>query len=147
MRYNLIVIMKKFALLLFSSVVLLSCTSSVSEADLAKLNGYWEIESVKMPNGGEKDYVVNPTIDFFELKGKTGIRKKVMPQLDGKYLVNDLSEKITISQTEHKMYINYTTQYAKWKEEIVALDDDELVLKNDHDMEYHYKKPIPFTVK
>lgn len=139
--------MKKTILLLFVSIVALSCGNSISEADLAKINGYWEIETAKLPDGSEKEYKVNPTIDFFELKGKTGFRKKVMPQLDGSYRVSDLSEKISIVQHSGKVYVSYVTDYAKWKEEIVELNDEKLVLKNNHNMEYHYKKPEPFTVK
>lgn len=139
--------MKKTILLLFVSIVTLSCGNSISEADLAKLNGYWEIETAVMPDGSEKEYKINTTIDFFELKGKTGFRKKVMPQFDGSYRMNDLSEKISIVQDSGKTYVSYVTDYAKWKEEIVELNDKKLVLKNNHNMEYHYKKPEPFTVK
>lgn len=139
--------MKKTILLLFVSIVTLSCGNSISEADLVKLNGYWEIETAVMPDGSEKEYKINTTIDFFELNGKTGFRKKVMPQFDGSYRMNDLSEKISIVQDSGKTYVSYVTDYAKWKEEIVELNDKKLVLKNNHDMEYHYKKPEPFTVK
>lgn len=126
--------------------ILLSC-GGVNEADLPKINGYWEIEKAIMPDGSEKDYTINPTIDFFELKGKQGFRKKVMPQVDGTYLAGDNQEKIAITTADGKTYMSYTTEYARWKEEIIKLNDEELVLKNEHDMEYHYKKPIPFSVK
>ena len=139
--------MRKIVALLFVSVVTLSCGHSVSTEDLTKLNGYWEIEEAIMADGTKKEYPVNPTIDYFELKGKTGFRKKVMPQFDGTYRVNDLSEKIGILQKDGKTFINYTTEYAKWKEEILDINDEELVLKNQHNIEYHYKKPQPFTVK
>ena len=139
--------MKKTVVLLFVSLLAFSCGNSVSEEDLAKLNGYWEIEEAVMADGTKKEYTINPTIDYFELKGKEGFRKKVMPQFDGTYRVNDLSEKISIVTADGKLYVSYTTDYAKWKEEIVALSDDGLVLKNNHDIEYHYKKPEPFTVK
>jgi len=139
--------MKNFTLVAFTSLVMFSCNSKVSEDDIANINGYWEIESVIMPDGSEKDYTVNPTIDYFEIKGKTGLRKKVMPQFDGTYKVNDGSEKITITQKDDKTYIDYVTTYAKWQEELITLSDDELVVKNQHGIEYHYKKPEPFTVK
>jgi hypothetical protein len=139
--------MKRIALLFLISFVSLSCSHTITDADLAKINGYWEIEEAVMPDGEKKEYKVNPTIDYFEIKGKTGFRKKVMPQMDGTYLQNDLSEKISISQKDGKTYINYATQYAKWQEEILELNDEELVVKNQHNMEYHYKKPIPFSVK
>lgn len=111
------------------------------------MNGYWEIEKAELPDGSKKEYKVNTTIDFFEIKGKTGFRKKVMPQLDGKYLMNNLSENITVSNNEGAIILNYSTPYAKWKEEIISLSDEKLVIKNDQDIEYHYKKPKPFSAK
>jgi hypothetical protein len=140
-------LMKRTVVLLFVSLVAFSCGHSVSDEDLAKLNGYWEIEEAILADGSKKEYTVNPTIDYFELKGKEGFRKKVMPQFDGTYRVNDLSEKIAIVKENGKTYISYTTEYAKWKEELLELDDKELVVKNQHDIEYHYKKPQPFSVK
>lgn len=137
--------MKKIYLLLLP-FILLSC-GSVNEGDLAKINGYWEIEKAVMPDGSKKEYTINPSIDFFELKGREGFRKKVMPQLDGTYLTGENQEKIAVTTIDGKTYLNYTTEYAKWKEEIIELNDEHLVLKNEHDMEYHYKKPVPFTVK
>lgn len=139
--------MRRIAVLLFVSLAAFSCGNSVSDEDLAKLNGYWEIEEAVMADGNKKEYTVNATIDYFELKGGKGFRKKVMPQFDGTYRVNDLSEKIAIVKEGGKTYISYTTEYAKWKEELLELDDEELVVKNQHDIEYHYKKPQPFSIK
>ena len=100
-----------------------------------------------MPDESVKEYKINPTIDFFEIKNKKGFRKKVMPQVDGTYRTNDLSENISIVTEDGKTYISYITEYAKWKEEILELDSENLVLKNEQDMEYHYIKPEPFTLK
>ena len=139
--------MRKIALLLLTALALFSCGQTISEKDLPKLNGYWEIQEAVMADGTKKEYKVNPTVDYFELKGKTGFRKKVMPQFDGTYRSNDISEKMSLTETDGKMYINYTTDYAKWREEIVELNDEELVVKNQHEMEYHYKRSEPVTVK
>ena len=137
--------MRYLSIILFS-ILLFSCDKTYTDAEISKINGYWEIESVIMKYS-VKEYNVNNTIDYFELKGKTGFRKKVMPQLDGTYRMNDLSEKLEIVQDSGNVYIHYKTDYAQWQEEIVELTDEELVLKNSHNMEYHYKKPEPFTVK
>lgn len=139
--------MKKNVLLFLCALSLAACNKKVTKADYGKLNGYWEIEKVIMPDGAEKDYSVNPTIDFFEVKDTAGIRKKVMPQFDGSYRANDISEKLTIGQKGDKTIMNYSTEYAKWTEELITVDDDELVVKNQHNIEYHYKKPEPFTIK
>ena len=139
--------MQKFCSLLFVALLAISCGNPATNEDLKHLTGYWEIEEVTMPDGTVKEYKINPTIDYFEIKDKKGFRKKVMPQLDGTYRVNDLSEKINVTEEDGMLYLNYITEYAKWKEEIVELNDKELVLRNNHNMEYHYKKPVPFTVK
>jgi hypothetical protein len=44
-------------------------------------------------------------------------------------------------------YINYTTTYGKWKEEILEIQDSVLVLKNKDNLEYHYKRQVPFSIK
>lgn len=139
--------MKKTVIAVMTTLLFVSCKQHVDEKDLVKINGYWEIEKAELPDGSKKEYKVNTTIDFFEIKGKKGFRKKVMPQLDGTYLMNDLSENITVMNREGDIILNYSTPYAKWKEEIVELTDKTLVIKNDQDIEYHYKKPKPFSVK
>lgn len=139
--------MKKILSLLLIVLFFGSCKQHIDEKDLVKMNGYWEIEKAELPDGSKKEYKVNTTIDFFEIKGKTGFRKKVMPQLDGTYLMNNLSENITVSNKEGDLILNYSTPYAKWEEEIISLTDEKLVIKNDQDIEYHYKKSKPFSVK
>jgi len=134
--------MKKIALLLFT-FTLLSCSKETSEA----LNGYWEIESVVFPDGKEKDYKTSATVDYFEIKNGKGFRKKVMPQVDGTYMASDSSEDLSLTEKDSKTYLNYTTQFAKWQEELVSVSNSALVVKNAHGIEYHYKKPENFTLK
>ena len=139
--------MKKAVVLFFGILVLFSCTKAVHKGDLSKINGYWEIEKVILSDGEKKEYKINETIDYFEIKNNNGFRKKVMPQLDGTYLTNNQSETITISQDKDDFFLNYTTAYGKWKEQILEISDDQLVLKNQQELEYHYKRQIPFSIK
>lgn len=139
--------MKKAIVISAFLLVFVSCRQSISEEDLSKINGYWEIVKVEMPGGETKDYKVNSTIDYFEIANKKGFRQKVMPQLNGTYLTNNLKESIQISNNDGDFYLNYSTNYAQWKEEIIELKDSVLVLKNKQNLEYHYKRQIPFSVK
>ncbi|MEC4049440.1 lipocalin family protein [Flavobacterium sp. SUN046] len=139
--------MKKAVSILVMFMVFTSCKQTITDKDLAKINGYWEIEKVNLADGSKKDYTVNETIDYFSVKDNKGFRQKVMPQLDGKYLTNELKEEVSISKTDGDYFVNYTTRYGKWKEEIIELRDSVLVLKNKDNIEYHYKKQIPFSVK
>ena len=127
-------------------VLLSACHQKVTSNDIANLNGYWEIEKVVFSNGSNKEYTYNESYDYFQIKDKSGFRKKVMPQLDGRFLVNDQLEKITISFNNEEAYINYSTPFAKWKEKIDAISKDKLVLINALKAEYHYKKAAPINI-
>lgn len=138
--------MKKIILFLVFGMFL-SCKQSISESDLQNLNGYWEIEKVELPDGDKKEYKVNETIDFFKIETNKGFRKKVMPQLDGTYLTNDIQEDVVVVVKDGNATLRYKTTYASWNEEIIELTKDKLVVKNQQDIEYHYKRPVKFSIK
>lgn len=126
--------------------ILSACHQKVTIQDIHKLNGYWEIEKVILSNGTKKEYTYNESFDYFQIKVNTGFRKKVMPQLDGRFLVNNQFEKIKITFEKDIAYINYMTPYAKWKEAIESLSNDKLVIINASETEYHYKKSAPINI-
>lgn len=138
--------MKKIGLLFFV-LLLISCHSNVKKEDITKLNGYWEIKQVKFSTGKTKDYKVNETIDYFELKDNQGFRQKVMPQFDGKFQTNGIKENIKVIEKGNVFFIEYNTKYGKWEEEIIIIEDSVLVLKNKEKLEYTYKKFKPFSLK
>ena len=138
--------MKKILFLIVLGSVL-SCKQKITDADISNLNGYWEIEKVELPDGDKKENKVKETIDVSKIDGNKGFRKKVMPQLDGTYLTNDIQEDIVIAVKDGDATIQYKTTYASWKEEIIELTKDKLVVKNEQDLEYHYKRPVKFSVK
>jgi hypothetical protein len=138
--------MKKI-ILIFVIGLVVSCQQSITQTDLQFLNGYWEIEKVELPDGDKKEYKVNETIDFFKISDNKGFRTKVMPQLDGTYLTNTIKEDIVISLENTKATIQYKTKYASWNEEILELSKDKLIVKNQQDLEYHYKRPVKFSIK
>lgn len=139
--------MKKIYTFFLLGLLLVSCKQEIKENDINKINGYWEIEKVILKDGEKKDYKINETIDYFQLKDKKGFRQKVMPQLDGTYKTNDLKETISVSSENGSYYVNYTTSYGKWKEEIIEIQDSVLVLKNEDELEYNYKRYEPFSIK
>lgn len=138
--------MKRILLLIVLGSVL-SCKQKITEADISNLNGYWEIEKVELPDGDKKEYKVNETIDFFKIEANKGFRKKVMPQLDGTYLTNDVKENLVVVLKDGDASLQYKTTYASWNEEIVELTKDKLVVKNEQEIEYYYKRPAKFSVK
>jgi hypothetical protein len=133
--------MKNTFRILVISLFFVGCQQKIKPADVSKLNGYWEIEKVVFDEGEDKDYSINVSYDYFDIaKNNKGIRKKVMPQLDGTFIVNDTYENVAVRFTEDKAFLDYSTSYAKWSEELLALSEKEFVVRNEEKKEYHYKK-------
>lgn len=139
--------MKNIFRILLVSFFLISCHQEIKPTDIAKINGYWEIEKVVFDQGKDKKYAINESFDYFRIdKSNEGFRKKVMPQLDGTFLVNDAYENVSVRFLDEKVFIDYTTPYTNWSEEIINISDDKLVLKNAENKEYHYKKTEPINL-
>ena len=139
--------MKKVFGVLLVALLVVGCKQKITPADVAKINGYWEIEKVVLDDGNEKQYGMNESFDYFRVDNNNlGIRKKVMPQLDGTFLVNNTFENVIIRFAKDQIFLDYSTPYMKWSEEILALTDKELVVLNAEKKEYHYKKAGPIKL-
>ena len=138
--------MKNVFKMIAFSLVFVACQHQVKPEDVAKINGYWEIENVVLPDGTVKNYTMNETYDFFEIKGNKGFRQKVMPRLDGTFETNELQEKIEVVFENGKTFLKYETPYSKWREELESVSDQELVLLNAEKKEYHYKKTTAINI-
>ena len=125
-------------MLFFLSI--LSCKSDVKPEDLQQLNGFWEIEKVQMPDGSTKEFKINESLDFIKYDNMNGSRNKVIPQLDGSLLSNNLFEKFTITEKDNTFWLNYKTEHTSWTEELINLSNDKLVVKNSNDLMYFYTK-------
>ncbi|WP_298155673.1 lipocalin family protein [Flavobacterium sp.] len=139
--------MKKHFFFFIAIGLIAGCEQSVTESSLKNINGYWEISETISRKGETKEFKINETIDYFELKNGKGFRKKVMPQFNGHYTVNNQKEEIVLQKQKDHFYLVYTTPYGKWRDEIISLSDEELALKNEQGMEYHYKRPMKFSIK
>lgn len=137
----------KVFLLVSCLAFLVGCSSSFSPKEIEDLNGYWEISKVQLPDGTTKDFTINGSIDFFEVDQGIGKRFKVMPQFNGEYLTNEVAEDFVIDFRKDATWIIYTTDYASWEEQLIKLNEKELVVKNQNDIIYTYKRPVPFTLK
>lgn len=133
--------MKSLYFLLFTLITLSSCNAKIDEKDINFINGYWEIEKVTFPDGQEKEYNVNETVDYFALQSDTiGFRVKVMPQLDGSFISNKIQEKFQVVERDGKFYLLYKTEYAEWEEELIAISNEALKVKNSNNIVYQYKR-------
>ncbi len=135
----------KYLVFLPIALMILSC--GADSADLLHLNGYWEISEVRLADGTKKEYKISETVDMFQIDGSTGVRKKVKPQFDGKFAETGLVEKFDIVEESGKIILQYSTGFDTWKEEIIRITEDELVVMSIENVTYHYKRAVPFTIK
>lgn len=134
----------------YFSVVLIfffGCSTSIQKQDLKYLNGYWEIAEVEFANGKTKEYDINTTIDFIELNGLSGFRKKMQPQLNGSYKTSDDAENFRIIEKEEVLILIYGEGTKEWEEEIITLDKNLFSVRNQDGKIYRYKRYEPLNLK
>ncbi|ATA88803.1 hypothetical protein CGC58_03105 [Capnocytophaga stomatis] len=129
---------KLLSLLIFFTLI--SCNQQIKEYDLQNLNGYWEIEKVIMPDKSTKEYKVNTTYDYIEIKDLAGFRKKVYPQLMGNFQTNDDSEIFKIVKEDGIFKMNYENGENHWTEILESVNETSFIVKNEANITYHYKK-------
>lgn len=127
--------------------IFFGCSSGVSKEDLTLFNGYWEIKQVVFPDGKIKEYKVSTTVDYIQLEGSQGFRKKVSPKFDGTYRTSDDSEAFTILETDGSFTVNYKTELSEWSEKLVSLDTDTFSVVNAEGLQYDYKRFEPISIE
>lgn len=132
---------------LISIFIFFGCTQKVSEEDLAYLNGYWEISEVTFPNGETKEFTINPTIDYIELSGLEGFRKKVQPKFDGNYITSNDAEVFVINKNGGVFEFQYKNEMSQWKEQIKSISKDRFSVVNQDTLTYSYKRFQPINAK
>ncbi len=130
------------------TVVLLffGCTSKVTETDLKNLNGYWEIKEVAFPNGERKTFKASTNIDYIEVEGLKGFRKKMQPKFDGSFTTSNDAEFFSITKTEVGFEFRYKNKMSEWKEQILELSQHNFSVINEANTTYTYQRFQPITI-
>lgn len=128
-------------------IFLVSCGHSVQKDDLNQLNGYWEIEEVEFENGQTKEYTISTTIDYIEMDGMNGFRKKVHPQLSGSYQTSDDAEPFEIFEKENTFFFAYGQGIQQWEEVLLSLDENTFSVRNADNKIYRYKRYEPLNLQ
>ncbi|MCM4151416.1 hypothetical protein DHD05_07420 [Arenibacter sp. N53] len=126
---------------------LIGCQDKINQIDLPYLNGYWEIEKVSFPDGTDKEYTVNTSVDYIEINALKGYRKKVQPKFNGTYDTSNDAEMFTIHEKDGVFTINYTTGLSEWHEKIISLSENSFTVLSEDNLKYHYKRFEPINIK
>lgn len=120
--------------------LLLACHSKPTEIELKSLNGYWEIDYVEFPDDNKKEYPNNEFVDLYEIKNKKGYKTKVKPQFDGKLLIAPIKDQIQIIDSSNSVYLKTISKYTTFSDEIIEINQQKLIIKNNANIKYYYKK-------
>lgn len=126
-----------------SLFLLISCQTKINKTDLKYLTGYWEIDRVVLADNSAKEYKGNTTYDYIELSDNQGFRKKVYPQLTGKFQTNNLQENFQIVENQKVIEIHYKKENETWKEILISISENSFSVKNEQNIEYFYKRITP----
>lgn len=137
----------KNTIFILTIVIITSCANN-PENFVEHINGYWEIESVTLPNGTKKEYTVNQTIDFISINDSLkGFRKKMNPRFDGAYTTSKDAEVFQLKTENDSLNLYYATKFAKWKETVLLANKQQLKIVNQKNTIYLYKRFTPIIVE
>lgn len=130
--------MKKLTFILIA-LFITSCAHN-PENYIQHLDGYWEIKQVKKDNKIIKEYTISTSVDFFKVnEDMTGFRKKVAPNLNGKFIVTQHESPFELKIEDNKLNIYYTVNNIDYKETVVSASEEELIITNEEQVIYIYK--------
>ena len=144
---NPMILIQRCIAISFICILFANCNSPITKEDLVHLNGYWEIEKVKLTDGTEKQYNFNPSIDYFEVSDTIGVRKKLQPQLDGTFISTRDSENFTLQISEERIELVYNNTLSSWKEQIISVTKDHMIIKNEAQNMYFYRRFKKLSLK
>jgi hypothetical protein len=138
--------MKK--ILPFIIILSLLCSCKENSNTLIKfIEGNWEIHQVKKDNQLLKEYDLNQSIDYFQVNDDlSGFRKKLMPNLDGKYIVTEHEAPFQLHVENGKLNIKYYLGSDTIVETIRKASEMELIIQNNRGFTYFYKRFEPFNI-
>lgn len=138
--------MKKM-LLFFMILSFWGCKdTSLSEEDLHYLNGYWEITEVTFQDGAEKNYSINPSVDFIQLEGTKGYRKKLQPKFDGTYNTSKDAEVFEVIRIDKSFALHYKNPLSEREEKLIQIDSTSFSVRNEDGILYSYKRFEPISI-
>lgn len=128
-------------------LLLLACGEpSVEAADLHFLNGYWEISRVGLPDGSQREYGLNTSVDFIQYREGEGYRRKMQPGFDGRYATSGDSERFTLGRDDKGTTLDYKNELSSWSERLLAVDSLSFTVVNAQGITYTYWRFEPIKI-
>ena len=124
-------------------LVFIACGKQSKNINLNDLNGYWEISKVELSKDSVIQYSISQYVDYFEVTDSTGIRTKLQPNIDGSFVATKDQSEIEILKSDGDIQLLYSTPFDEWKEQLVSLDEENMIVINQDGKKYYYKRYEP----
>lgn len=124
--------------LLFLILGISSCHNSV-ENQVAKLEGYWNIDKVVLADGSEKEFPFSNHMDFFVIEGSKGMKHRVSPKYDGTMINYGSPIPFKWENDEGLLVLTFNEGDRSYRQAVVTATSKELVLLHDNGTKYYYQ--------
>ena len=71
----------------------------------------------------------------------------MQPKFDGTYDTSNDAEPFSIVEIEERFYMLYDNDLSKWREQILALEDDYFSVVNQDGLQYDYRRFEPISAE
>lgn len=126
------------AILILSIISLVSCSNNSTEMVKA-MEGYWNIETVTLPDGTEREFPFSNHMDHFEIEGNNGVKNRVSPTYDGGFINYGSPVYFTWEAVAGKVVLTFKDGEERYQQTLKNSDATTLVLLHENGTEYIYK--------
>lgn len=128
--------MKKMLWLL----LLLCIACNNAPQDLEQLEGYWQIEKVVAPDGGEREYPFSLKLEYFQVKDSVGKKFRVSVKDKDKFVSDRTGVPFTYYLKEGDLFLKFAEGNNAYVQEVETLNAETLVLVHENGLEYRYRR-------
>jgi len=129
--------MKKLILLI--AVISITACSNGTKDMVNAMKGYWNIETVTLPDGSEREFPFSNHMDHFEIEGNNGVKNRVSPTYDGGYINYGSPVLFTWETVDGKAVLTFKDGDGRYQQTLKVCDGKTLILLHENGTEYIYK--------
>ena len=130
--------MKKSAFILLL-LAITSCTTSTSET-LQSINGYWNIDTVELEDGSDREFPFSNHMDHFAINETSGVKNRVSPTYDGKFINYGSPVPFKWADRDGKLFLMFNDGESKYEQEVVEANAETMTLLHENGTTYIYKR-------
>lgn len=126
-----------FIAVLVFTLILTSCNQN-PEDQIAQLEGYWNIEEVRLPDGNTKEFPFSNHMDYFVINGNKGMKHRVSPRYDGTFVDYGSPIPFKWEESDGMLTLHFADGDNAYQQTLESVSKEELVLLHENGTKYTY---------